>query len=144
MVLVYAAGLRIDAALAPDFFSLTMNSRRSELLQPGDVPDDPGHHARGVKARSRTRAEPGQAYGGNPMDDPTLLGRLPAAAVPVLVVWGAADRMIPVGHGQAYAAAIPGAEYQLISDAGHLPQLETPDKLLGDGLGLRHRRGRDS
>ena len=64
------------------------------------------------------------------MADPSLLGRLPAVAAPVLVVWGAADRMIPVEQGHAYAAAIPGAQFRLISDAGHLPQLETPDELL--------------
>jgi mannose-6-phosphate isomerase-like protein (cupin superfamily) len=69
-------------------------------------------------------------YGGNPMSDATLLGRLSAVTVPVLVVWGAADRIVPIEHGRAYAGAIPGAEFRLISDAGHLPQLETPDELL--------------
>ncbi len=48
----------------------------------------------------------------------------------MLVVWGAADRMIPPEHGLAYTRAIPGAQFQLISDAGHLPQLETPGTLL--------------
>ena len=64
------------------------------------------------------------------MADPGLLDRLPAITVPVLVVWGEADRMIPVEHGQAYARAIPGARFLLIPEAGHLPQLETPDGLL--------------
>jgi mannose-6-phosphate isomerase-like protein (cupin superfamily) len=69
-------------------------------------------------------------YGGPAMADPTLFGRLPAIAGPVLVVWGAADRMFPPEHGLAYTRAIPGAEFQLISGAGHLPQLETPGTLL--------------
>jgi pimeloyl-ACP methyl ester carboxylesterase len=68
-------------------------------------------------------------YAGATMDDPTLLDRLAAVAIPTLVVWGAADRIIPVEHGHAYAEAIPGAEFQLIQDAGHLPRLETPDLL---------------
>jgi pimeloyl-ACP methyl ester carboxylesterase len=38
--------------------------------------------------------------------------------------------MIPVEHGRAYARAIPGARFLLIPEAGHLPQLETPDRLL--------------
>jgi pimeloyl-ACP methyl ester carboxylesterase len=63
------------------------------------------------------------------MADPSLLGRLPSVTVPTLVVWGEADRMIPPEHGQAYAAAIPGAQFLLIREAGHLPQLETPDQL---------------
>ncbi len=71
-----------------------------------------------------------QAYGGSTMDDPTLLQRLPAIATPTLVVWGEADRIIPPEHGDAYARAIPGAQLQLIPDAGHLPQLETPQRLV--------------
>ncbi|MFY9891972.1 MAG: alpha/beta fold hydrolase, partial [Streptosporangiaceae bacterium] len=68
-------------------------------------------------------------YGGA-MADPGLLGRLPAVSIPTLVVWGAADRMFPSEHGRAYASAIPGAEFRLITEAGHLPQLETPGELL--------------
>lgn len=37
---------------------------------------------------------------------------------------------MPPAHGQAYADAIPGAQFRLISRAGHLPQLETPAELL--------------
>ena len=72
-----------------------------------------------------------RVYGGTTMADPTLLGRLPSARTPVLVVWGAADRIVPPEHGRAYAAALPGARFALIEDAGHLPQLETPETLLG-------------
>ena len=64
------------------------------------------------------------------MADPGLCDRLPAITTPVLVVWGAADRMIPVEHAQAYADGIPGAQLRMIGDAGHLPQLETPEELL--------------
>ena len=70
------------------------------------------------------------AYGGPTTADPGLLGRLPAITVPTLVVWGAADRMIPPEHGRAYASAIPGAQFRLIEHAGHMPQLETPAELL--------------
>jgi pimeloyl-ACP methyl ester carboxylesterase len=38
--------------------------------------------------------------------------------------------MITPAHGRAYAGAIAGARYHLIAEAGHLPQLETPDELL--------------
>ena len=72
-----------------------------------------------------------QVYGGTTMADPSLRGRLPAIAVPTLAIWGAADRIVPPDHGHAYADAIPGATFHLIPDAGHLPQLETPDQLAG-------------
>jgi pimeloyl-ACP methyl ester carboxylesterase len=49
---------------------------------------------------------------------------------PTLVVWGDSDRIADVDYGRAYAAAIPGARFQLLSDTGHLPQIETPEQLL--------------
>ncbi|MGA2827496.1 MAG: alpha/beta fold hydrolase [Streptosporangiaceae bacterium] len=131
VVLVDAAGLRIEAHPAPDFFSLSLDQVTDlSYFNPDkfriDLDKVPAPQKAIIAANRATMAR----YGGNPMDDPSLLGRMPAAAVPVLVIWGAADRMIPIEQGEAYAAAIPGAEFQVISDAGHLPQLETPDKLL--------------
>jgi pimeloyl-ACP methyl ester carboxylesterase len=64
------------------------------------------------------------------MTDPGLLTRLAQMALPVLVVWGEADRMFDQEYGRAYAAAIPGAEFVLLRSTGHLPQMETPDQLL--------------
>lgn len=59
--------------------------------------------------------------------------RAPAkAATPTLVLWGAADRVVSPEHGQAYADAIPDARLDLIETAGHLPQIETPQRLLDD------------
>lgn len=46
--------------------------------------------------------------------------------VPVLVVWGEQDTWIPVDRAHRLAAAIPGAELELIPDAGHLIQLDAP------------------
>jgi pimeloyl-ACP methyl ester carboxylesterase/quercetin dioxygenase-like cupin family protein len=131
VVLVDAAGLRIEAHPAPDFFSLSLDQVTDlSYFNPDrfriDLDKVPAPQKAIIAANRATMAR----YGGNPMDDPSLLGRMPAAAVPVLVIWGAADRMIPIEQGEAYAAAIPGAEFRVISDAGHLPQLETPDKLL--------------
>ncbi len=68
-------------------------------------------------------------YGGT-MVDPTLLGRLGAIDVPALAVWGEADRIADPDTGRAFAAAIPGARFELLPGTGHVPQLETPDLLL--------------
>jgi pimeloyl-ACP methyl ester carboxylesterase len=50
--------------------------------------------------------------------------RLRAIHTPTLIIWGASDRVVDSDYGRAYAAAIPGAEFALIPDAGHLPFLE--------------------
>lgn len=61
------------------------------------------------------------------MADPALLGRLGAIDVPVLMVWGGSDRIVTPAYGRALAAAIPGARFAEVPDAGHLPHLENPD-----------------
>ncbi len=68
-------------------------------------------------------------YGGVAMADPALAGRLPSITAPTLIVWGAADRIVAPSHGRAYAEAIHGATLRVIDEAGHLPQIETPDVL---------------
>ncbi len=67
------------------------------------------------------------------MVDPSLRERLREVAVPTLVVWGDADRIADSDYGRAYAAAVPGARFELLPQTGHLPQLESPE-LLVDAL----------
>jgi pimeloyl-ACP methyl ester carboxylesterase len=46
--------------------------------------------------------------------------RLPALAVPTLVIHGSADPFFPLGHGRALADEIPGARLHVLDGAGHL------------------------
>jgi 3-oxoadipate enol-lactonase len=48
--------------------------------------------------------------------------------VPTLVLVGEEDVLTPPEVGRAMADAIPGAEYQIIGGAGHLPTLEQPER----------------
>jgi pimeloyl-ACP methyl ester carboxylesterase len=50
--------------------------------------------------------------------------------VPTLVLWGAADHLTLPDEGRTLANEIPGALFQLIEGAGHLPQLERPDEFV--------------
>jgi pimeloyl-ACP methyl ester carboxylesterase len=130
VVILDAAGLQIDAAPIPDFFSLTLDqvfdlsyfNPDAFRIDPATLPDE----RKAAQAANRAAL---LVYAGQAMGDPSLLGRLPAISIPTLVVWGTADRMIPAAHGHAYASAIPGAQFLLIAHAGHLPQLEAPAEL---------------
>jgi len=131
VVLVDAAGLQIDAAPVPDFFALTLDQVFDlSYFNPAAFRIDPATLTAERVATQAGNRSALQVYAGTTMADRTLLGRLPGLSIPALVVWGAADRMVPVEHGRAYAEAIPGAQFRLITDAGHLPQLETPAELL--------------
>lgn len=70
-------------------------------------------------------------YTGPAMADPTLAERLGKADIPVHVLWGESDRIADPQYGEAYAAAIPGATFTVLPRTGHLPQVETPEELLG-------------
>jgi pimeloyl-ACP methyl ester carboxylesterase len=131
VVLVDAAGLEIEAAPVPDFFSLTLDQVFDlSYFNPDKFRIDPATLSDERKAAQAANRAALAVYAGRTMGDATLAGRLPAISIPTLVVWGAADRMIPSEHGETYASAIPGAQFKLIAQAGHLPQLETPDELM--------------
>ena len=71
------------------------------------------------------------SYAGPTMSDPTLLGRLATVHLPVQVIWGQSDGIVSTDFGKAYADAIPMSTFTVLPRSGHLPQLETPEELLG-------------
>jgi len=52
--------------------------------------------------------------------------RLGAIDVPVLLIWGANDGLIPVENARRLAARIPGARLVVLPQCGHVPQEERP------------------
>jgi pimeloyl-ACP methyl ester carboxylesterase len=53
-----------------------------------------------------------------------------AEAVPVLLIWGARDSIIPVRHGEDALRAIPGSQLEVFEDVGHMPQLEASGRFI--------------
>ena len=49
-----------------------------------------------------------------------------AEKVPILIVWGDQDGIIPVAHAYAAHEAIPGSRLEIIEGAGHFPHVEEP------------------
>jgi pimeloyl-ACP methyl ester carboxylesterase len=77
-----------------------------------------------LAAMARNR-EATALFAWNPyMYDPKLPGRLHRVRVPTLFLWGASDRFAPPGYGRGYCAAIPGATFEEIAEAGHFPHIE--------------------
>lgn len=60
------------------------------------------------------------------MYNPQLKHWLRRIAVPTLALWGAGDRIVTPDYGRRYAALIPGADFAVIEEAGHHPELEQP------------------
>jgi len=69
-----------------------------------------------------------QAWLGFADADADLRPLAPRVTAPTLFAWARHDRFIPYGRSRAAVGRFPRAKVQLF-DAGHAPQLETPDEL---------------
>jgi pimeloyl-ACP methyl ester carboxylesterase len=59
----------------------------------------------------------------------TAMDRLPLAKrLPVMVVWGKRDQMIPSHHALSVAAALPEARIEVFDRAGHYPHEHDPER----------------
>ena len=50
--------------------------------------------------------------------------------MPVQILWGDHDRILPVGYAAQFAQLLPQARVDIIEDCGHLPQSEKPQEFL--------------
>ncbi|MBD3759829.1 alpha/beta hydrolase [Rhizorhabdus sp.] len=65
----------------------------------------------------------------------TLPDPLPSLArikAPTLILWGRADKVVPVAQAEQLAAAIPGSKLIIYDDVGHAPQEEAAAASLTD------------
>ena len=53
-----------------------------------------------------------------------------SARIPVLIIWGARDPIIPVHHAERAHKAIAGSNLEIFEGIGHLPQLEAPGRFV--------------
>ncbi|WP_290805936.1 alpha/beta fold hydrolase [Herbiconiux sp.] len=128
LVLIDPVGLAGDGS-APNLFDLT-----SEQALVATVHDEgrraaarsaaPDPQVAAGLARSRAAA---QRLAGDPyMHDPSLAGRLGSLALPVELVWGDDDGIVPVSYARFWLDALPQAHLTVVPDAGHLPHVEQP------------------
>ena len=55
-----------------------------------------------------------------------LTARLGELKMPVLVLWGVEDALVPAAIGRKLADALPNAKFHQLAGCGHLPTLEKP------------------
>jgi pimeloyl-ACP methyl ester carboxylesterase len=61
------------------------------------------------------------------LHDPFLPKWLHRIDVPVKIIWGKEDRILPIAFMEEYKRLIPKAQTHVVEGAGHLPQAEKPD-----------------
>ena len=60
-------------------------------------------------------------------DESFIQARLKEINCPVLIIWGAGDKVIPPYYAQLFNQEISKSKLVIVDDAGHLPQLDNPD-----------------
>jgi pimeloyl-ACP methyl ester carboxylesterase len=132
IVLLDAVGIEVEGHPVADVSSLSVPEIQAlSFHDPTPFRVDPVTIPDGQKAILAANGAALAIYAGSPtMADPTLLGRLGSIAIPTLVLWGESDQIVEPAYGQAYAAAIHQARFELLPASGHMPQMETPDLVL--------------
>jgi pimeloyl-ACP methyl ester carboxylesterase len=53
-----------------------------------------------------------------------------ATQLPLLILWGARDRIIPVAHGRDAHDLVPDSRFEVFEGAGHFPHLDEPERFV--------------
>ncbi len=59
-----------------------------------------------------------------------ISGRYKSIDIPVLLIWGEKDEIIPLGVGRKLAGNIPNSKLIVIPNCGHVPQEECPNQAI--------------
>jgi len=132
VVLINAVGIDVPGEPVTDVSGLSrpelmrLASHNPELVMASAPPVTPQR-----LANLATNAAALAAYdNGAAMMAPGLRERLTGVAAPALVLWGESDGIASIAYGKAYAAAFANGKFELVSEAGHLPQIEQPARTL--------------
>jgi pimeloyl-ACP methyl ester carboxylesterase len=99
-----------------------------KILAPQSYEDQPDlvERVREIMAQTSVEGVVGAQLGMKERPDSTsLLGQI---RVPVLVVHGADDQIIPTGEAEAMHTAVPGSQLHILPASGHLLNLEQPEQ----------------
>ena len=134
LVLVAAAGLWIEEHPIPDIFALLpgqlvellfRDPDRGQALLTGGVDfSDMEAFKAFYLGQQRRLAMAGKIL--FPIPNRRVSKRLYRVTAQTLVLWGEADRLIVPAYAQRWARLIPGAQVQMIPDAGHMLPYEQP------------------
>jgi pimeloyl-ACP methyl ester carboxylesterase len=131
LILVDAVGIKVSDRLTRDivdvFAADPTELRRLTYHDPGRAIDPATLSDEALEIFARNR-EASAMYLWEPYaHNPKLPRRLHRIDVPTLLLWGESDGIVTPAYGRAFCERIPGARFELIPNAGHVPQIEQPE-----------------
>ncbi len=121
LILVAPAAIRPAGGLPPSAFSPEELMARLYAHPERQAPLPPLDPAIRAKQQALVRRVMG------PPRDEALESRMPGLNVPVLVLFGTMDRMIPPEMGRLYCEKLPNCHLILVYDAGHEVDADRPE-----------------
>lgn len=98
-------------------------------MSPGNAPTPAGFVLDDLIETIQQGATPRVLSGLRPTD--TLSeAELTGIDVPVLILWGGEDKILPVEHGERLASLLPQASFEVLEGCGHIPQQQCPRELV--------------
>jgi pimeloyl-ACP methyl ester carboxylesterase len=127
LILEDSAGIRFDAHFPPNLFTPTDEAGLQQLqewLSPRPI-HMPHYVARSAIRRLQSQAHIVQGSLDSMQTGKDLLDdRLTAIQQPTLIIWGDADRLLPISTGQEMHREIPNSVLATITGCGHLAPRE--------------------
>jgi pimeloyl-ACP methyl ester carboxylesterase len=131
LILVDAVGIKISDRLTRDITDIfgtdPAELQRLTYFDTSKAPDLSALSDEALEVVARNR-EASALYLWEPYaHNPKLARWLHRITVPTLLLWGETDGIVTPAYGRAFAERIPGARFELIPAAGHVPQNEQPE-----------------
>jgi pyruvate dehydrogenase E2 component (dihydrolipoamide acetyltransferase) len=145
LTLIASAGLgpEINTSFIEGFVRASRRREATEVL--GLLVDDPALVSRAMvedvlrykrlDGVTAALAKIVEAWFGGGRQSVDLTGRIGTLTMPVQLIWGRNDRIIPVAHAEALSARLP---VHILDEAGHLPHMEESsevNRLIGQFIG---------
>jgi len=137
MVLVAPTGIRPVNGEIMDLFTVTARTYLdASVHDPESNPEfatlyggeaTPEQFEAWEDARAETSRLAWQPYMHNPSLAPMLKG---VSGLPVLLIWGEEDKVVPISAGHIYNRSIAGSELAAFEGCGHRPEIEKTDEFI--------------
>jgi pimeloyl-ACP methyl ester carboxylesterase len=99
----------------------------TDFVEPARWPDWPERYRVQMQYRGFGRALLSTSIEFGSVTPDSLYAAVGRTRVPVLIIWGAEDKTVPIEHAKGVRQAIPQARFDSIPKAGHLPHMERTD-----------------
>lgn len=100
------------------------DGQTSDFVDPSRFPDWTSKYREQMRYRGFGRALLSHRRVAASVSLDSLYRRVAATSIPVLLIWGKADKTVPFERNESVRQAIPAADFHAIDGAAHLPILE--------------------